>query len=103
MSDNQKINYHDLQYYFDSQVKNALDGRSLCDRSRTMNALVGRLLQLPKSEFESAVKALTGLLDQGHAKNQDDDTEQNRNRHLALELYEAKSGGPNAIAKIESV
>jgi len=57
-----QINLEDLHYYFDSREKDTLDHGGRSRKSREVLALRDRLLTLPDSEFEMAIKTLNNML-----------------------------------------
>ncbi len=84
-----KIDVSDLQYYFDAQEKNTLDGSKYCIKSRAILALRDRLLNLPDADFDSAMKTLNGFIDQqSKSHNSDANTSPQSQEKDAMRLYE---------------
>lgn len=57
------IDLDSLHYYFDSREKDSLDYGGRSRKSREVLALRDRLLSLPDSEFEMAIKTLQRMID----------------------------------------
>lgn len=101
---NKPIKYDDLQYYFDAQVKDAIDNRSLCDRSRRLNNLVTRLLQMPKSEFDTIVQTLDQMISTKTTKQSSPTSDTSSGQLAALELYQSTAPTEGGVtSKISAV
>ena len=91
MSQNpKKFDVNQLQYYFDSKVKDVKDSSGLCAKSRKVLALRDRLMTLPDSEFDIAIQTLNGLLDKKSQQQQSDEDKTESDE--AYNLYERSQG-----------
>jgi hypothetical protein len=97
------INLESLWFYFDSIERDCMDLGMLDQKATQVQALKGKLLRLPKAEFEAAIKTIEKLVD-GNARVQDDkkNDEQQRKR-ASLELFEKTAAAGEAKASVDAI
>jgi hypothetical protein len=80
-----------------------MDLGMLDQKATQVQALKGKLLRLPKAEFEAAIKTIEKLVD-GNARVQDDkkNDEQQRKR-ASLELFEKTAAAGEAKASVDAI
>ncbi len=102
-SQNKGINLESLWFYFDSIERDCMDLGMLDQKSSKVQALKGKLLRLPKAEFEAAIKTIETLVEgKGDAESQKKSGEQQRKR-ASLELFERTAAAGDAKASVDAV
>ena len=97
------INLESLWFYFDSIERDCMDLGMLDQKSSKVQALKGKLLRLPKAEFEAAIKTIETLVEgKGDAEIQKKSGEQQRKR-ASLELFERTAAAGDTKASVDAV
>lgn len=66
------VRFEDLCYYFDAVERDRLDTAGTSRKSSEILALRERLLKLPESEFDAAIKTVKTLVDETAHGDEDD-------------------------------
>jgi hypothetical protein len=105
MSSNPKkgINLESLWFYFDSIERDCMDLGMLDQKSSKVQALKGKLMRLPKAEFEAAIKTMETLVEgKSDAEAHKKSGEQQRKR-ASLELFERTASAGDVKASVDAV
>jgi len=105
MADDSKkgINMESLWFYFDSIERDCMDLGMLDQKSSRVQALKGKLLRLPRAEFEAAMKTLERLIDvNGNVVEEKKSVEVQRKK-ASIELFEKTASAGETKASIDAV
>jgi hypothetical protein len=97
------INLENLWFYFDSIERDCMDLGMLDQKATQVQALKGKLLRLPKAEFEAAIKTIEKLVDGGTNSQEDKKIQELQRKRASLELFERTASAGDNKASIEAV
>jgi len=99
------ITVENLSFYFDAVQRDSLDLGRTSRKSGQVLALRQKLLALPDTEFEAAIKTIEKLVE-GVAPTTDQAADVRRNRRDAIELFErtadvaSRKAAPEKISRV---
>ena len=97
------INMENLWFYFDSIERDCMDLGMLDQKSSRVQALKGKLLRLPRAEFEAAIKTIEKLVDENaHVSGEKKVSEMHRKR-ASVELFERTAAVGDSKASVDAV
>lgn len=97
------INLENLWFYFDSIERDCMDLGMLDQKATQVQALKGKLLRLPKAEFEAAIKTIEKLVDSNANSQDDKKNAEHQRRRASLELFEKTASAGEAKASVDAV
>lgn len=105
MSDAQKngINMENLWFYFDSIERDCMDLGMMDQKSSRVQALKGKLLRLPKAEFDAAIKTIERLVETGANSQEDKKNQEQQRKRASLELFEKTASVGDKKAAVDSI
>lgn len=105
MSNDQKkgINIENLWFYFDSIERDAMDLGMLDRKSTQVQALKGKLMRLPKAEFEAAIKTIEKLVDGGAGLSDEKRSSELHRKRASVELFEKTASAGDAKASVDAI
>lgn len=105
MSDDPKkgINMENLWFYFDSIERDCMDLGMMDQKSTQVQALKGKLLRLPKAEFEAAIKTIERLVDVGSSATEDKKSNEQARKRASLDLFEKTAAAGDVKASVDAI
>jgi hypothetical protein len=105
MSAEQKkgINLESLWFYFDSIERDCMDLGMLDHKSSKVQALKGKLLRLPKAEFEAAIKTIETLVSGKENIQEEKRSAEQQRKKASIELFEKTAAAGDAKTAVENV
>ena len=105
MADDPKkgINMENLWFYFDSIERDCMDLGMMDQKSTQVQALKGKLLRLPKAEFEAAIKTIERLVDVGGGAADEKQTSEQKRKRASLELFEKTASAGDGKASVDAI
>jgi len=106
VSSKKKIEVRQIEYYFDSVIRDRLDTGGISRRNATLMALREKLVKLPDAQFDAAVKMLEAFLSAPSDVSQS--TSDSSRQSQAAEMYEqakrvlvnVKTAGAEAVKSV---
>ncbi len=102
-----KISLDDLSYYFDSQMKDAVDFGSYGQKTGAVLALRQKLMKLPEDEFDVAIKTIEKIVGDPRTLRREDKKSKKDEPKLgfdrARELYEQATSADTATPKVSKI
>ena len=105
MSDDAKkgINLENLWFSFDSIERDCMDLGMIDQKSSRVQALKGKLLRLPKAEFDAAIKTIERLVDTGANTREDKQIQEQQRKRASVELFEKTAAAGDRKAAVDSI
>lgn len=97
------INLEDLWFYFDSIERDCMDLGMLDQKSSQVLALKGKLLRLPKAEFDAAIKTIERLVDTNGERNSERKAAEVQRKRASIELFEKTASAGDIKASVDAV
>lgn len=97
------INLENLWFYFDSIERDCMDLGMLDQKATQVQALKGKLLRLPKAEFEAAIKTIEKLVDGGANSQEDKKNQEQQRKRASLELFEKTASAGDKKPSVDAV
>ena len=99
----QGINMESLWFYFDSIERDCMDLGMLDQKSTRVQELKGKLLRLPKAEFDAAIKTIEKLVEKsGNVLEERKNADQQRKR-ASVELFEKTAAVSEFKASVDAI
>lgn len=92
-----------LWFYFDSIERDCMDLGMLDQKSSRVQALKGKLLRLPRAEFEAAIKTIERLVDENANVSSEKKTLEMQRKRASLELFEKTAAAGDSKASVDAV
>ena len=97
------INLENLWFYFDAIERDCMDLGMMDQKSTRVQALKGKLLRLPKAEFDAAIKTIERLVDAGANSQEDKKNQEQQRKRASLELFEKTASAGDAKTAVDSI
>jgi len=97
------INLEDLWFYFDSIERDCMDLGMLDQKSSQVQALKGKLLRLPKAEFDAAIKTIERLVDSTSELNSERKSAELQRKRASIELFEKTASAGDVKAPVDAI
>ena len=97
------INLEDLWFYFDSIERDCMDLGMMDQKSSQVQALKGKLLRLPKAEFDAAIKTIERLVDTNGQLNSEKKAADLQRKKASIELFEKTAAAGDVKASVDAV
>ena len=97
------INMESLWFYFDSIERDCMDLGMLDQKSSRVQALKGKLLRLPKAEFDAAIKTMERLVDSNTHGGEDKKVAELQRKRASIELFEKTASAGETKASIDAI
>jgi hypothetical protein len=97
------INLENLWFYFDSIERDCMDLGMLDQKSSRVLALKGKLLRLPKAEFDAALKTIERLVDTGSSNQDDKKNQEQQRKRASLDLFEKTAAAGDKKSVLDSI
>ena len=99
----QGINVENLWFYFDSIERDCMDLGMLDRKATQVLALRGKLLRLPNSEFEAAIKTIEKLVDTNHPTAEERKAKEAERKRASVELFEKTASAGDVKASVDAI
>lgn len=97
------INMENLWFYFDSIERDCMDLGMMDQKSSRVQALKGKLLRLPRAEFEAAIKTIERLVDENANVSNEKKTSEMQRKRASLELFEKTAAVGDSKASVDAI
>ena len=97
------INVENLWFYFDSIERDCMDLGMLDRKSTQVQAIKGKLLRLPKAEFEAAIKTIEKLVDGKDGLSDTKKSGEQQRKRASLELFERTASAGDVKASVDAL
>lgn len=97
------INLEDLWFYFDSIERDCLDLGMMDQKASQVQALKGKLLRLPKAEFDAAIKTIERLVDTNGQMNAERKSADLQRKRASIDLFEKTASAGDMKASVDAI
>jgi len=97
------INLESLWFYFDSIERDCMDLGMMDQKSSQVQALKGKLLRLPKAEFDAAIKTIERLVDTNGQLTSEKKSADLQRKKASIELFEKTASAGDLKASVDAV
>jgi hypothetical protein len=102
-SQNKGVDLESLWFYFDSIERDCMDLGMLDQKSSKVQALKGKLLRLPKAEFEAAIKTIESLVEGKNDAQAEKKSGEQQRRKASIELFERTAAAGDTKASVDAI
>jgi hypothetical protein len=97
------INLENLWFYFDSVERDCMDLGMLDQKASRVQALKGKLLRLPRAEFDAAMKTMERLVDVNASLTDEKRVNEIQKKRASLELFEKTAAVGEMKASVDAI
>jgi hypothetical protein len=97
------INMESLWFYFDAIERDCMDIGMLDRKSTQVQVLKGKLMRLPKAEFDAAIKTIERLVDHNAGALDDKRNSEQQRKRASLELFEKTAAAGESKPLVDGV
>lgn len=97
------INLENLWFYFDSIERDCMDLGMLDHKATQVQALKGKLLKLPKAEFDAAIKTIEKLVEGSNGMQENKKNEEVQRKRASLELFEKTAAAGDTKSSVDAL